>query len=126
MVVAVVPVRVMQVTLDQIVEMIPVGNRFMATAGPVNVACLVPRAGMIRRTHIRVFVADLQAMLVDMITVRKMEIPIMQVVDVALVLDPRVATTGAVSMTVSFMNVAIRHFGLPLFCGLTLRFASDI
>ena len=52
-------------------------------------------------------------MLVDVISVQIMEMPIMQVVNVVLMLDRGVTATGAVGVIVTFVNVAFRHFGSP-------------
>ena len=61
------------------------------------------------RASIGILVTDLEAMLVDVISVQIMEMPIMQVVNVILMLDRGVTTTGAVSVIVTFVNFAYRH-----------------
>jgi hypothetical protein len=65
------------------------------------------------RASIGIFVADLDAMLVDVISVRMMEMPVMQVVNVVLMIDRGVTATGAMSVIVSFVNIAFRHFDTP-------------
>ena len=65
------------------------------------------------RACVGILVTDLEAMLVDVISVQMMEMPIMQVVNVVLVLDRGVTATGAVGVIVSFVNDAFRHFGSP-------------
>ena len=65
------------------------------------------------RASIGILVTDLEAMLVDVIFVQMMEMPIMQVVNVILMLDRGVTTTGAVDVIVTFVNVAFRHFYSP-------------
>ena len=65
------------------------------------------------RASIGILVTDLEAMLVDVIAVRIVEMPIMQVIYVVLMLDRGVTATGAVRVIVTFMNVAFRHFGSP-------------
>lgn len=52
-------------------------------------------------------------MLVDVIAVGMMEVPIMQVVNVVLMLDRGVTATGSVGVIVTFMNVAFCHFVSP-------------
>jgi hypothetical protein len=53
-VVAVVAVRVVEMTGDPVVHMIAVRHRFMATSGPVDVARLVPAAAMVGGTAVGV------------------------------------------------------------------------
>ena len=65
------------------------------------------------RASIRIIVTDLDAMLVDVISVRIMEMPIMQVANVVLMLDCGVTATGAVGVIVIFVNVAFCHVGSP-------------
>ncbi len=93
--------------------MVPVGNRFVTAAGAVDMSRFVACQGMSGRANIGILVIDLEAMLVDVISVRIMEMPIMQVVNVALMLDRGVTATGAMGVVVTFVNVAFRHFGPP-------------
>ncbi len=54
-------------------------------------------------------------MLVDVVSVRIMQMPVMQVVNVILMFDRGVAATGSVGVIVAFVNVAFRHsFTSPL------------
>ena len=49
MVIAVIPMWMVQVAIDQIVDMISVWNRFVTAVGAVNVACIMPTALMVWR-----------------------------------------------------------------------------
>ena len=55
-VVAVVPVRVVQVTVDEIVDVIAMRHRLVPATGAVLVAGLVPAALMLGRAAVRVLV----------------------------------------------------------------------
>jgi hypothetical protein len=83
MVVAMIAMRMMQVTVDKVVDVIAVWYRFVSTARPVHVACIMSAAIVVRRTLIRVFRADLKFVLVDMIAMRMMQVTIMQVIDMS-------------------------------------------
>lgn len=106
MVVAVISMRVMQVAIHQIVDMIAVGNRLMAAPGTVNMVGVMPPTLVGRRTAIRIGITDLDHMLVDMILVRMMQMPIVKVVDMAVVLDSRVAAARAMFVLMVGMNLA--------------------
>ncbi|WP_199731518.1 hypothetical protein [Paraburkholderia sp. RAU2J] len=101
MVVAVVTVRMMQVTVDKIINVIAVRHRFVAAAGSVDVTRLV--AAAVRRTLIRIGCAHFELMFVHMITVRVMQVTVVQIVDVIVMPDRRVAACRTVLMIVMGM-----------------------
>lgn len=54
MVVAVITMRVVQMTIDQVIDVIAMRNGLMAATGTVNVARVVAPAGMVWRALIRI------------------------------------------------------------------------
>jgi hypothetical protein len=100
-VVAVVAVRVMKMAVDQVINVIPMRYCFVSTAWTVDVTRVVPTA--IWRTLVRVFCADLDLVFVDMITMRMVQMSIMQIVDVVTVLDRGMSTARAMLMVVVSM-----------------------
>jgi hypothetical protein len=106
MVVAVISMGVVQVAVDQVIDVIAMGHRLMATAGTVHMVGVMPLALVVRGTAVRVGVADLDHMLVDMILVRMMQVSVVQIVDVTLVFDGRVATARAMLVIMVGMNLA--------------------
>ena len=72
----------------------------MTTSGPMNVVCVVTSALVGRRTPIRVDLRDRDDMLVDMPFVGVMKMPVMEIVDMPIMLDSLVAATWAVDMVV--------------------------
>ncbi len=109
MVVAVAPVRVVEVIADQIVDVIAVGHGFMTAAWTVNMAGLVARTGVLRRAGIGIPGGNFQRALVDVISVHGMQAAVVQVVHVASVADGGVAAAFAVDMRVLRMNPVLRH-----------------
>lgn len=75
--VAMIAVWVMQVAVDQIVDMIAVRYRLVSASGPMNVIRGMGATIMVRRTAIRIFRADLDAMFVDVFAMWMMQMPIM-------------------------------------------------
>lgn len=115
MIVAVTVVRVVQVAVDEVVDVIAVRDRFVPAAGPVDVRAVVARALVLRGALDRVGLADGQAVLVDVLAVRMMQMPVVQEVDVTVVLDGGVATVGPVGVIVSFVDLTIGHGVGPWF-----------
>jgi hypothetical protein len=97
-VVAVIAVRMVQVAVDEIVDVIPMRHRFMAAPRSVNVARIVAAAA--RRALVRIFGAHFEPVLVYMIGVRMMQMTIMQIINVIVVLDCSMSTVGAMLMVV--------------------------
>jgi hypothetical protein len=101
--------RVVQMALDEIVDMIAVRDlrvatiramdvpRFMATALMVGCACIGVRCG------------DFKHALIDVVAMGMMQVAIVHVINVSVVLDCHMAATGAVLMFVAFHLGANSH-----------------
>lgn len=105
MIVAVVAMRMMQVAVDEIVYVITMWNLRMAAIGPVNVSHRVAAAVMIRRTSIGIDRSHGQYTLINVVAMCVMQMAVVQIVNVAVVLDREMTTAGAVRVLV------FRHFG---------------
>ncbi len=79
-IIAVAAVRMVQMTVYEIVDMIAVWNRFVATARTMDVSSIVSGAAMGGRAAIRVLVAHLNAMFVHMICVRMVKMTIVEII----------------------------------------------
>ena len=101
MVVAVVAVRMVEMTVDEIVDVIAVRHRFMAASRTVNMARLM--AAAVSGTHIGIGRAYFEPVFVHMITVRVMQVAVVQIVDVIVMHDRRVAACRSVPMIVMGM-----------------------
>ena len=80
-VVAVVAMRMMQVSVDQIVDVIAVGHRLVAAPGPVLMSGLMAFAPVLLRAALGVLCGYLDHVLVDVVCVRVMQVPIVQIID---------------------------------------------
>lgn len=100
-------VRMMQVPVDQVVDVIAVRDRLVATRHAVLVAAVVPGTGMVRGAIRRVRIADGNDVLVDVIVVRVMQMAVVQVIDVIVVPHGDVPAVGAVDMVVVAVNRVI-------------------
>jgi hypothetical protein len=96
MVIAVISVWMMQVAIHQIVDVVPMRHRFVSATWAVYVIWRMAATVMVGRTAVRVFCAYLNSVLIDMIAMRMVQMPIMQIVDVVAMPDGRVPAVRAV------------------------------
>ena len=115
MVVAMVAVRMMQVAVDEIVDVVAVRHRLVPATWPMLMTRLVPGAAMLGRAAVGILRRDLDHVLVDMVAVHVMQVPIVQVVDMIAMPHGGVATVGTVLVCVIGVMrfFARRHGGLP-------------
>lgn len=113
MVIAVTVVRMVQVALHQVVDMVTMRDRFMPTAFSMNVAGIMSRAGVIRCALVRVGFTDLKHVLVNVALVQRMQVAIVEIVDVTIVQDCGVTTAGAMRMIMIFVNRVTHSSVLP-------------
>src|SRR5690554_4944424 len=103
-----VAVRMMQMTIDKIIDMIAVRNRLVAAAGAVNVICVMTAAAMLRRAGRRVGLRNRQLMLLHAaVGVDVVQVPVVQVVDVTVMLQTGVFAVRAV--LVVMVGVQVSH-----------------
>jgi hypothetical protein len=104
MIVAVPCMDMMQAAIDQIIDMIAVRHRFMATARPMHM-------GTGLRLHAAIGIAGRNAnqMLVNMLAVHMVQMAIMQIINMAIMLDRGVAAARAVAMAMIGVDVAAHH-----------------
>ena len=108
-------VRMMQVSLHQIIYMIPVRYGLVSTALAMNMAGLMPPADMACRTGCRICRRHLKRVFVKVTFMRMMQMPVMQVIHVALMQDRRVAAVRAVYVRMVFVYVMRHILSLPSF-----------
>jgi len=97
-VVAVVSMRMMEAAVDEVVDVVAMGNCFVPAARAMNMTGLVALVAVFWRAVIRVGRADFDRMLVDMILVGMMQMAVMQVIHVIPVAYCGVAAAGPVLM----------------------------
>ena len=112
-VVTVALVRVVQVTVDQIVDVVAVRNGFMAAIRSVGVCGIVAVAGMSVGAVGRVGRAHRKGVFVDMAVMRMMQVSAMQEVRVSVVLNGRVPAVVAMLVGVVLVDDVIVIHGVP-------------
>ncbi len=106
-VVAVVAVRMVQVAVDEVIDVVAIRDGFVAAAGAVNVLLVVAAAGMLGRARGRVAGVDREGVVVDMVAVHVVQVAVVQVVGVALVLHGGVAAARAMLVAVVVVFLAL-------------------
>ena len=103
-----VAVLVVQTAVDDVVNMIAVRYGFVAATFSVNVAV----AGVNRMAAVRIGFIDTQCMLVVVAVVLMVQVPVVQIINVAFVFDGSVAAVCAVDVVMMFVGFA-GHFFSP-------------
>lgn len=106
MVIAVIAVGMVQVAVDEVVDMIAVGHRFVAATGAMHMIGIVAGAGMIGGAVGGVGRAHLDHVLIDVIAVGMVQVSVVQVVDVIAVPNGGVPAAGAVLVGMVDMFIA--------------------
>jgi hypothetical protein len=115
-IIAVIAMGMMQMTVDQVVDVVAMRHRLMSAAGAMDVARGMAGAAVIRRASIGISLGNLDHMLVDVIPVHVVEVTIMEIVHMAVVADGRMTAAFAVNVAVALMvgQITARHpFSLP-------------
>jgi hypothetical protein len=113
MVITMAIVLMVQVAIDQVVDVVTMGNGFMATSRTVDMVSCMAAAIVTLRTISRVLGADFNDMLIDMTLVRVMKMTVMQVVDMVAMTHCSMSAVGAVLMVMVFVsNAFFFHFVL--------------
>jgi hypothetical protein len=126
MIVAVTLMGMMEVFTNEIVNVVPVRHAFMSTSGTVSVPAIMAFAIMIRCARTRVDVAYGKRMFVDVVFMYMMQVPIVQIVGVAIVGYGCMPTLGVVGVTVGGMLFTHCFHGTDLRCNQTRPVFEDI
>ena len=112
MVITVIAVRVMEVTIDQVVNVVAVGNRRVAAVRAVLVSLFVSLAAVLGRACGGVRLTDRQSVLFHHVAIDMMQVTVVQIIDMAVVHDAGVAAVRAVLVGVPL--VMMRHDPISL------------
>jgi hypothetical protein len=105
-VVAVVAMGVVEAAVDEVVDVIAVGDGGVAAVGAVDVGFVVSLVGVL--ALVGVFLADGDGVMLDLSVAGVFQAAVVEVIDVAFVADGDVAAAGAVLMRLAGVG------GLPL------------
>ena len=116
MIVAMGAVEMVQMTVHEVVNVVPMGHCLMATGRPVNMRLLMSGAVVARCAFIRIRRVHFNAVLVHMPIMRMVQVSIVEIVCVAIVLHGRMTTIRAMLVGVSprMLLMSLSHGLLPL------------
>jgi hypothetical protein len=100
-IVTVKPMGMMQVAVDQVIEMVPVGNCLVATIRTVNMRFIMSRAGVAWRTSLRIHRVHAKVVVVNMIALRVMQVAVVKIVRMTIVSHSRMTTVRTMRVAVS-------------------------
>lgn len=103
-----VAVRVVQVAVYQIVDVVAVGNGRMTTSRSMHMTFVVAAAGMFGRTRVRVGGRHFQRTFVHMPFVGVVQVAVVQIINMVAVLDGLMAAAGAMHVRM----VLVDHMGI--------------
>lgn len=104
MVVAVRAVRMVKMSVHQVVHMVAMGHCLMPAARSVPVLAVMTAAIVVGRAALGIVRPNVDHVLVDMAFMRMMKVPIVKVVDVVAMLDGDMPAIGPVGMGVILMD----------------------
>ena len=109
MIVTVALVRVMQMPVHEVVDMVAVGDGGMSAVRAVHVTGFVPVAGVVRRAALGVFLGNLQHAFVGVTFMRMVQVAVVQVIDMIAVNDAGMAAARAVDVGMVFVDSVFAH-----------------
>lgn len=107
MIVAVRVVRMVQVSRDQVIDMIPVWDPLVSATRPVHMVLCVTAAGMLGGAVPGVRCGDGQDVIVDVVTMNVVQMTIMEVVGVVAVPDSLMTAAWPVLVVMTLVHVTI-------------------
>ena len=119
-----VSMRMVQMPVDEVIEMIPVRNGFVTAAGTMHMVCVVPRASVVSGAASRVGFVNVDRVLIDVVLVGVMEVAVVKVVHVITMLHGGVATISPVLMAMFGVHSAA-HERVP-YCCVNFRFSQVV
>lgn len=108
-----VAVRMVKVTLDEIVDVVAMRDRLVTAARPMDVTFAMTSALMVRRTLLRVRIRHGNSVIVVVIAVRVVQVAVMKKVDMALVLNRHVAAILPMNVNMPMFASAFHLSFLP-------------
>jgi len=106
-IVAVAVVRVVEVPGHEVVLVVAVRYCFVTTTRSVAMGLFMLPTSVSRRAGDGISVTDVETMLVDVAFVGMVEVPVVQVIDMAAVTDAGMPTSGGVLVLVALVDVVV-------------------
>jgi hypothetical protein len=102
-------VWMVQMSIDQIVDMIAMWNRLMTTVEPMSMRRGMSAAAVVRRATIRIRRSDFDHVFIGLTVMHMMQMAVVEIIDVALMPDRGMTTARPVDMRMFRMTGMIRR-----------------
>jgi hypothetical protein len=111
MVIAMAVVRIVEMPFDQVIDMVAMRHGLMAAIRPMLMFNRMPHAFVLRRAVLGVGRGYADYMFIDVAVMRVMQMPIVQVINMTIVHDPRMAAPRPMRVVMIFVlrGVTIPH-----------------
>ena len=116
MVVAMIAVRMVQAPVDEIIEMVSMGDRLMAAIWTMPMRCLVPFRRLVGRAAIGILRCYFDDMLIDAAALNVLKVPLIKIIDVVCVPNRDVATSRPMNVRLGSRSHDISFLAGPLIC----------
>ncbi len=103
----------MEMACNEIIDMIAVRNRLMSTGSAVTMVCFMPVTVVGWCAGRWILGSDFKAMFIYMVVMKMMEVPVMQIIRVAVMHNSLVSAPYSVLMVMLIVNGMIVHGGTP-------------
>lgn len=103
-IIAMIAVRMVQASIDEIIRMVPMWNRFMTTSGSMPMLRAVSAGTMLRAAAIRICFTHFDHVFIDTPVVRMLEMAMVEIIDVTLVANSGVAAARPVDVRMTGGN----------------------
>ncbi len=107
MIIAMGAVRMMKVSVHQVIRMISVRYAIMTATGAVRMVLWMATAVVLRRAIVRVRCANRQDVVIDVIAMDVVQMPVVQVVGVVAVPDARMPAARSMLVVVPLVHVTV-------------------
>jgi hypothetical protein len=108
-IVTMIPMWMMEVAVDQVIDVIAVGNALVCTARAVYMRLVMSTTRVTRRTSVRIRRADFKNVFVNAIGLCVVQVAVIQIVCVAGMNDGHMAASESVLMDVLLMSGKYAH-----------------
>jgi hypothetical protein len=98
-----IPMRMMQMTVNEVIGVIAMRDRLMPASWSMNMASFMPAAIMTANAPVRVLGWDFNSVLLDLLATHVVKMTIVKVVNVTLMVHRSVAATRAVTVWMVLM-----------------------
>ena len=115
-----------QMTGDQIIDMVSVRHGLMSAVRAMAMSGLMPLTAMGRRASSRVLHGDTEPMFIDMVIMRMMKMSVMEIVGVAIMGDGWMPAVRSVLMIVMRMNGMVAHRRTPFVTGVSADSIAEV